>query len=152
MNQHEAAQFLGVTDRTLRHYTRQGRIPATWDKTRKRRTLVYAEEALRALKAELEQARRWQTPPAESARTDTIGFRVDAHYRAQLTEAAQKHGLSAGAYARVLVISALDADPTQALSRLRHDLATSVYALLAYAGTLTPEQAERWVRENLLQG
>ena len=50
----QAAEFLGVTVRTLERYTQEGKIGGRYEKGKTRSVLVYDEEELRAFKAELE--------------------------------------------------------------------------------------------------
>ncbi len=50
----QAAEFLGVTVRTLERYTQEGKIGGRYEKGKTRSVLVYDESELRAFKAELE--------------------------------------------------------------------------------------------------
>jgi excisionase family DNA binding protein len=54
MNKIEAAEFLGISPRSLERYTASGRIAAAYVKGRTRPTLEYSREDLDAFKAELE--------------------------------------------------------------------------------------------------
>ena len=53
LNKQLAAEFLGVTVRTLERYTQEGKIGGRYEKGKTRSVLVYDEEELRAFKAEL---------------------------------------------------------------------------------------------------
>ena len=90
----------------------------------------------------------------------TVGFRLDAAMLKLLSEAAAQHGLSAGAYARLLVVEGLlDAKQSvlleelrelrQLLLRLDGHLKTAAVAILVDAGKAGVEDAEAFVRANL---
>lgn len=92
--------------------------------------------------------------------TSTIGFRLDASAREVLEQRAKIFGLSPHALARQYVIESLAAnDERQALHRaiaalqalvseLRSELAHALQVLLVSAGKVTPEQSEKYVKEN----
>ena len=54
LTKQQAAEFLGVTVRTLERYTQEGKIGGRYEKGKTRSVLVYDESELRAFKAELE--------------------------------------------------------------------------------------------------
>ncbi len=54
LTKQQAAEFLGVTVRTLERYTQEGKIGGRYEKGKTRSVLVYDEEELRAFKTELE--------------------------------------------------------------------------------------------------
>ena len=54
LTKQEAAEFLGVTVRTLERYTHEGKIGGRYEKGKTRSVLVYDEEELQAFKTELE--------------------------------------------------------------------------------------------------
>ena len=54
LTKQQAADFLGVTVRTLERYTQEGKIGGRYEKGKTRSVLVYDESELRAFKAELE--------------------------------------------------------------------------------------------------
>ena len=53
LNKQQAAEFLGVTVRTLERYTQEGKIGGRYEKGKTRSVLVYDEEELRAFKTDL---------------------------------------------------------------------------------------------------
>lgn len=107
----EAATFLGISTRTLDRYTKAGRIPCRVQKGRTRPNVVYDEEDLAALKAELDEQR---TPQAEATPSSTamqrIGFRLEPFYIKKLEEDGARQGMTAEAYARHLVIRSLESE------------------------------------------
>lgn len=54
LTKQQAAEFLGVTVRTLERYTQEGKLGGRYEKGKTRSVLVYDEEELQAFKAELE--------------------------------------------------------------------------------------------------
>ena len=54
LTKQEAAEFLGVTVRTLERYTQEGKIGGRYEKGKTRSVLVYDEAELQAFKTELE--------------------------------------------------------------------------------------------------
>ena len=54
LTKQQAAEFLGVTVRSLERYTEQGKIGGRYEKGKTRSVLMYDEEELRAFKKELE--------------------------------------------------------------------------------------------------
>lgn len=92
------------------------------------------------------------------ARTVTVGFRLPRVYARILAEQAERHGLSPGAFARLLVIEAIaDADRLrvfdelavvrQAVDRVAANLETAAVALLCDAGKADVSQARTFVAE-----
>ncbi len=90
----------------------------------------------------------------------TIGFRLSGALRKLLGERAAEHGLSPGAYARLLVTEALLDEKAgllleelrelrQLLVQLERHHKTATVALLVDAGKAGVEDAEAFVRENL---
>ena len=53
LTKQEAAEFLGVTVRTLERYTQEGKIGGRYEKGKTRSVLVYDESELHAFKTEL---------------------------------------------------------------------------------------------------
>lgn len=95
-----------------------------------------------------------------SSETKPISFRLDAHYLEHLKREAAQYGMSAGDYARRMVIDTLEdverkktQDQMRDLKReivdLRADVATTALALLVGAGKIGKDEAQMWVRENL---
>lgn len=164
MDKKEAAQFLGVSVRTLERYTKQGKIPARYERGRTRSVVSYDPESLQHLREEREeklQQEKLQTraaiPFGEGTEpTDIVSFRLDPFYRKRLAEEGASEGMSAGEWARRLVVRALEefqaaeiAELHRGLQALREELARSVAALLCAAGQETPERALQWVKDNL---
>ena len=90
----------------------------------------------------------------------TVGFQLEDGYHRRLEKEGEEFKMSAGQYARQLVIDALEDANRERLERrmvmletevseLRSDLATSVEALLIVAGDYPKEKAKEWVDRNL---
>jgi polyhydroxyalkanoate synthesis regulator phasin len=95
----------------------------------------------------------------------TVGFQLDEEYLKRLEEEAAKHKMSAGQYARRLVMDALDdterkvikeevSELNENVEDLRLCLADSVEAILTTLGAseklvISKEQAREWVDENI---
>jgi hypothetical protein len=156
----EAAEFLSISPRSLERYTRQGRIRAHYQKGRGHPVPIYEEGDLEALKADLGPT---LAPPSgkATATSETVSFRLDKHYRARLIDEGEKRGISAGAYARLLVIDTLEDGEHERLrtdlgelrrlvALLSEDLATAAMALLLHGGRVEQEaEAREWVIANL---
>ncbi len=69
----QAAEFLGVTVRTLERYTQEGKIGGRYEKGKTRSVLVYDEEELRAFKAELETKTYKPTVDSTPTNPDSYG-------------------------------------------------------------------------------
>ena len=94
------------------------------------------------------------------AQSKPIGFRLPPAAARKLAAAAAERNLTAGTYARRIVLDAL-ADDTPArllaevaaargeVARLRADLGRATVALLSDAGRAEADEAEAWVRDNL---
>ena len=94
----------------------------------------------------------------------TVGFQLDEEYLERLEKEAAKLQMSAGQYARRLVMDALDdterkvikeeiSDLNENVEDLRECLAVSVEAILATLGAekkvISKERAREWVDENI---
>jgi hypothetical protein len=94
----------------------------------------------------------------------TVGFQLDEEYLERLEKEAAKFQMSAGQYARRLVMDALDdterkvikeeiSDLNENVEDLRECLAVSVEAILATLGSekkvISKERAREWVDENI---
>ncbi len=94
----------------------------------------------------------------------TVGFQLDEEYLERLEKEAAKLQMSAGQYARRLVMDALDdterkvikeeiSDLNENVEDLRECLAVSVEAILATLGSekkvISKERAREWVDENI---
>lgn len=129
MERREAADFLGVSLSTLDRLAAQGRLTKGRARRKTRPVTVYDEGELQRLKSELEQQGSRTTtacPPATKPQ-DAVGFRLDPYYVAQLKAKGAPLGMSAGEYARKLVIQALEQEGMELireeLSALRRSLA-----------------------------
>ena len=143
MDKRQAAEFLGVSVRTLERLVASGRLKQGKALKKTRPVVVYDDEELRGLKEELDAVR-----PAEVFRrlntskpTDAIGFRLDPFYVKRLAEEGEKHGMSAGEYARRLVIRGLEGQGSdQDFKTLRSNLADMFYIILV--GKMGVSEAE----------
>ena len=90
----------------------------------------------------------------------TVGFQLDEEYLERLEKEAAKFQMSAGQYARRLVMDALDDTERQVIKEdiselnenvedLRLCLAASVEAILAATKNVTKERAREWVDQNI---
>ena len=95
-----------------------------------------------------------------SKQPKTVGFQLEDSYHRRLEKDGKEFKMSAGQYARQLVIDALDDTNRERLekrmvmletelSELRSDLAIAVEALLIVAGNYPKEKAREWVVRNL---
>ena len=83
MRKDEAAQFLGISTRTLELYTKQGRIGGHYEKGKTRPVLVYEEAEVKRLKDELANQNYAHRPIVERAVIDsghTPGTNGDARF------------------------------------------------------------------------
>ncbi len=133
----EAAKYLGVSISTLDRFASKGRLTKGRAKRKTRPVTVFIEEELAKLKAELEEAR----PQEVFRRLNTtdrlpegVGFRLDPYYIERLLAGGTERGVSAGEYARTLVIRALEDDREEGFKRelasLRNTLAEMFYVVL----------------------
>ena len=90
----------------------------------------------------------------------TVGFQLDEEYLERLEKEAAKFQMSAGQYARRLVMDALDdterkvvkeeiSELSENVDDLRLSLAASVEAILAATKNVTKERAREWVDQNI---
>lgn len=153
MNQLEAAEYVGITPQMLRLYTKQGRVKADVDKTKSRRTLVYEAEELDRLKVARAERQKWKLASTPSTDSHYLTLNLDGYYQKKLEEAAAKREMSAGQYARFLVMQALEDRTVEAIStqakEQREDLAKVALALLILAGNQNPDEAREWVNKNV---
>jgi hypothetical protein len=127
MTKREAAEYLGVSIRSLERYTKNGQLSCRYVPGKIGPRPVYDEPDLAAYKIRL-QARKKR----ESVRVDspeamrTIGFRLAPEYIDRLTDEAAKHSMSPRAYARQLLVGALEdfrySELLAELEALREDL------------------------------
>src|ERR1019366_2670942 len=102
MEKEQAAEFLGVSIRTLERLASAGKLTKGRARKKTRPIVVFDKGELERLKSELQSARpaevfgRPNTPKPK----DAIGFRLDPFYVTRLEEEGAKTGMSAGDYAR----------------------------------------------------
>ena len=95
-----------------------------------------------------------------TSKPKTIGFQLEDAVLRRLEKEGKQYKMSAGQYARQLVVDALEDTNTERLERrmillegevsqLRQDLAIAVHALLVTAGNLPKSEAARWIAENM---
>ncbi|OJU62046.1 MAG: hypothetical protein BGO01_16775 [Armatimonadetes bacterium 55-13] len=136
MERREAAEFLGVSLSTLDRLASQGRLTRGRGKGKTKPVTVFAREELERLKRELETEQPPRTSPTSTSLkpTDSVGFRLDPYYVGRLRAEGAAVGLSAGEYARKLVVQALEEDRDarfhRELSALRENLAEMFYIVL----------------------
>lgn len=162
----EAAARLGVSVRALERYTSQGKIGVRYERGKTRPVAVYDEADLAALRERLGRAVPLrETPLGPPPATETVSFRLDPFYLQELRAAAAAEGVSAGSYARRLVVSSLESRHAEDAGLLRRDVAalradvrafrsafaSSVYTLLLAAGRATTEEADEFVRACLIE-
>lgn len=154
MTKREAATILGVSVRTLERYTAQGKLCPQYVQAGKSRQAHYEDTEIAALKAQLHGApRQLRSKRTKEEETETVSFRLDPLFHKRLSEAAFLRRMSAGEYARSIVLDVLsDAREDifkEEIARIREDIAVSVEAMLAFAGTIEQEKAHAWVNKNL---
>ena len=146
MEKAEAAEFLGVSVRTLERLAAAGRLKKGRALRKTRPVVTYEQTDLERLRDELERGR-----PAEVFRrlntskpTSAIGFRLDPFYVKQLEQEGAKHGMSAGEYARRLVIRGMEGQTAEGdIRELRETLADMFYVILVTRlGSSEAEAAE----------
>jgi hypothetical protein len=111
-----------------------------------------------------------KTPQRKPAPKTRISFRLDRDLAEQLSQQAAQANRSEGIEARSIVTAALQKpddldhklemlrsevgelrdEVVDLLETLRSDLVTSVSILLSKAGHVTPDQAQQWVKQTLL--
>lgn len=156
MDRRQAAEFLGVSLRTLDRLVSNGRLSKGKALKKTRPIVVFRQEELAALKEDIGKQKASANqyngvfPPKE-----TVAFRIDPHYLGRLTSQAKPLGLSPGEYARQLVIQSLEQEPSEKFShevrRLREALAAVFYALLTTRLGSSPTEARRLVDEAILK-
>ena len=136
MNKREAAEFLGVSVRTLERFVSAGRLRAGRAPGKTRPIVAFQQEELQRLKDELGEQQ--EAKPFRRLNTDapqdSIGFRLDPHYVKELQRRGQSQGLSASQMARTLVIRGLEDTTASRLAEelvaLRQSLGEVFYLIL----------------------
>ena len=153
----EAAEYLGVSLRTLDRLGAEGRISKGKALKKTRPVVVFDENELSKLKAEMtadassnKVFRRLNTPPK-----DSVGFRLDPHYMSRLEAHGKASGQSPGECARTLVIRSLEdtkvEDFTKEVRNLREGLADTFYAFLTMKCDISEEEAAQFVAKTILR-
>lgn len=159
MSKKDAAAFLEVSPRALERYTQQGRLSVRHERGKTRPVPVYDDAELTQFREELNRQRTRRAVP-QSESMEGVGFRLDAFYRQQLETRGAAEGLSAGEYARRLVVRALE-DPAgesvtrdlaalrEEMTKLRADMASSLEMILLNLTAAKPEEIKAWVSQHL---
>ena len=152
MEKQEAAEYLGVSTRTLERLTASGRLKKGRALRKTRPVSVYDDKELERLKAELESGR----PPEVFGRPNTpkpkdaIGFRLDPFYIKLLVEEGEKVGLSSSEFARRLVIQGLEEPSSEKVftevETLRKSLSEMFFLLLVSKLGATDAEADEIVK------
>lgn len=110
MERAEAAAFLGVSTSTLDRLASQGKLTRGRARRKTRPVTIFDVDELTRLKDELATSARAVKAPLPAGRQskDAIGFRLDPYYVQRLTDGGEELGLSAGEFARSLVIRGLE--------------------------------------------
>ncbi len=155
MEKREAAEFLGVSIRTLDRFAKAGRLSKGRAKKKTRPVVVFDRTQLEKLKEELVETR-----PSEVFRRlntakpkEAIGFRLDPYYLGLLSQKGQEHNLSAAEYARKLVVQGLEdtrvAEFRDEVKGLRTALGHTFYALLVMKFDMSEREAEEFVASTI---
>ena len=152
MEKKDAAEYLGVSTRTLERLTASGRLKKGRALRKTRPVSVYDDEELKRLKAELESGRPLEVfgRPNTPKPKDAIGFRLDPFYIKLLTEEGEKVGLSSSEYARRLVIRGLEEPSSEKVfsevEALRQSLSEMFFLLLVSKLGATDAEANEIVK------
>lgn len=95
--------------------------------------VVYEKTELERVQKELERSRPVEVfgRPNTPKPADAVGFRLDPFYVKKLEEAGAAHGMSAGEYARRLVIRGIEGQSAEAdVKALRRSLSDMFYVIL----------------------
>lgn len=157
MDKSEAAEFLGVSVRTLERIAKSGRLSQGRAKRKTRPIVVFDKKELEKLKVELSKSkspevfRRLNTPKPK----DVIGFRLDPFYVDVLAKRGKEVGLSPSEFARKLVVQALEdtrADMFKDEVRaLREGLADTFFAFLTMHFRVSKKDAQKFVNDTILK-
>jgi len=153
----QAAEYLGVSLRTLDRLAANGHLTKGTALRKTRPCVVFREDELRSLKAQLHQSeqqwRKLERKPDQPK--DTVAFRLDNYYLRVLRSEADRLGLSTGEFARTLVIRALEQEQDHILRRevrrMREALGATFYALLTMKLGTSPAEARRIVNDTILK-
>jgi hypothetical protein len=146
MDKAAAAEYLGVSTRTIERFAATGRLSKGRAKGKTRPVVVFDNDELESLKKELQAAR-----PTEVFRRlntekpkDAIGFRLDPFYVKRLEEEGQREGMSAAAYARRLVVRGLEVGDE--LAAMKKSIGGMFYLILVSKLGATEAEADEILR------
>lgn len=109
MNKKEAAEYLGVSTRSVERYMKGNRLACRYVEGKIGPRPVFDEPDLVAFKASLEAQRHREAVRVESPDAmKTIGFRLEPEFIDRLNAEAAKRGLSPRACARQLLVASLE--------------------------------------------
>lgn len=152
MEKQEAADFLGVSVRTVERLAAQGRLTKGRARRKTRPVVVFDRTQLETLKEDLQSAnRRIAVTPNGDRPKEAIGFRLDPYYIDRLSTVGENHGLSPAEFARKLVIEGLEDtkldDVREEISRLREGLGHMFYAILVKQFGMSADAADTLVQQ-----
>lgn len=163
MTEKEAAEYLGVSVRTLGAYRQKGTL-AYREVAGKpgRPAIAYALTDIERLKLMLEARRSRSRKPKPVKSAPRVTFSLPPDEYAELAEEATKFGMSVGEYARRLAREGLESRFQEEAAELRRQLEKATAeirkmqkeyplafeAMLEFAG-LKPDAAKQWVDQNL---
>lgn len=157
MRKEDAAEFLGVSTRTVERLAAEGRLRFKREKGKTKPIVVFDERDLERIKKERQEAR----PPEVFGRPNTvkplasIGFRLDPLYVKMLAEKAKSKGVSASEMARHLVIQGLEESRFERIRdeflAMRDDFGDFYFALLVTKFGMTEATANEFVKETILK-
>lgn len=148
----EAAEYLGVSVSTLDRLASQGKLSRGRARRKTRPVTTFDEEELQQLKAELSEKARVKVVPAtrQTKYPDGIGFRLDPYYVERLKNEGEQRGMSAGEYARSLVVRGLEETAVHRFAdeveTLRRNLSGMFLLILIEKFGVTEEEANDWIR------
>lgn len=151
MERKEAAEYLGISMRTLDRVVSKGRLTKGRALKKTRPVVVFEESEVRELKAELDarQGQRTGTGSTIAEPADTVAFRLDPAYFSRLETEGSNHGLSSGQYARRLVIQSLEDTRLEQIrteiKELREGLTEMFYLVLVHKMGASESEADEIV-------
>jgi len=162
MNKKEAAEYLGVSVRSLERYTKKKLVDCTYEQGKIGPRPVYEKARLAAFKAQQESRKKRQSVQVASPDAlQRIGFRLEPHYIQRLAKEGALNKMSPGEYARRLLIGAMEdfrhqeilacvSGLREDLDALRADIAQTIEAfLINVVQPADREEARKWVRSTL---
>lgn len=154
MDRRKAAEYLGVSVRTLERLAADGRIAKGRVLRKTRPAIDFSEDDLKRLKEELTQEQPRHNA-ADFKQTDTVAFRLDPLYVRRLTKLAEAEEMSPGEYARHLVVQSIEKGSEDRFAdevrRLREGLADTFHAFLTSQCGTSEEKATEFVMNTILR-